>query len=230
MTEAQDPLHIPQNDRDDESTAKIIQRVVAPGTIAVDVGANVGDVTNEMVKAAPDAPHIAVEPIPGLAAHVRDRFPHISVHEVALAAQEGPDVEFHHVVTNPSYSGLRERRYDRPDEKVELIRVRTTTLDAIVPEDAVVSMVKIDVEGGELGVLQGGSRVLSRRPVVVFEHGLGAADHYGTEPGVIHDLMWGHGLRISSLNGYLAFEPSYSRDEFEYQFYSGTRWMFVAHP
>ena len=56
MTEAQDPLHIPQNDRDDESTAKIIQRVVAPGTIAVDVGANVGDVTNEMVKAAPDAP------------------------------------------------------------------------------------------------------------------------------------------------------------------------------
>ena len=59
---------------------------------------------------------------------------------------------------------------------------------------------------------------------------LGAADHYGTEPGVIHDLMWGHGLRISSLNGYLAFEPSYSRDEFEYQFYSGTRWMFVAHP
>ncbi len=230
MADGNDALDIPENHRDDEFTRTIIRRVVVPGTIAVDVGAHVGDVTFELVQASPESQHIAVEPIPQLAAIVRERFPHLIVHEVALAAEAGPDVEFHHVVSNPSYSGLKARRYDRPDEEVDLIRVRTTTLDDIVPEDATVSFVKIDVEGGELGVLQGASRVLSARPVVVFEHGLGAADHYGTQPGIIHDLFTGHDMRISSLNGYLDDEEGFGRERFEHEFHSGRRWMFVAHP
>ena len=223
-------VDIPQNRLDDEATSQIIQRVVAPGTIGVDVGAHRGDVTAQIVHAAPDGAHIAIEPIPYLAQVVRERFPLVTVHEAALAAEAGPDVEFHLVVDNPSYSGLRERRYDRPNETVELIRVRTTTLDELVPTDAVVSLLKVDVEGGELGVFLGGSRVLDTRPVIVFEHGLGAADHYGTEPGTIHDLLTSHGLRASSLTGFLDFEPSYSRAQFEDEFYSGRRWMFVAHP
>lgn len=230
MADARDDLDIPQNHRDDEFTRRIIDRVVVPGTIGVDVGAHVGDVTFHLVQAAPESAHIAVEPIPGLAATVRERFANVIVHELALAAEDGPDVEFHHVVSNPSYSGLKERRYERPDEDVQLIRVRTTTLDSIVPADAVVSLIKIDVEGGELGVMQGAARVLSQRPVVVFEHGLGAADHYGTDPGTIHDLLASHGLRISSLNGYLEHAPSFSRTQFEDEFHSGRRWMFAAHP
>jgi len=230
MSQTNEPLDVPQNRLDDEATRQIIERVLVPGTIAIDVGANAGDITDEIVRVSPDGAHIAIEPIPGLAASVRERFPTVTVHEAALAAQDGPDVEFHHVVSNPGYSGLKKRRYDRPNEEVVLIRVRTTTLDSIVPEDAAVSLIKIDVEGAELGVLQGATRVLKTRPVVVFEHGLGAADHYGTEPGVIHDLMSSHGLRVSSLNGFLDAEVAYDRAQFEDEFHSGRRWMFVAHP
>ena len=225
-----DHLDIPQNHRDDEWTREIIRRVVAAGTVAVDVGANVGDVTAALVEAAPESQHIAIEPIPELAALVRERFPSVVVHEAALAAEAGPDVEFVHVVSNPSYSGLRERRYDRPNEELQRIRVRTTTLDSIVPEDAHVSFVKIDVEGGELGVLRGASRVLDQRPVVVFEHGLGAADHYGTEPATVFEIFDGKGLKVSGLDRYLDGKPHYSKAEFEDEFYSGRRWNFVAHP
>ena len=68
------------------------------------------------------------------------------------------------------------------------------------------------------------------RPVVVFEHGLGAADHYGTEPATVFEIFDGKGLKVSGLDRYLDGKPHYSKAEFEDEFYSGRRWNFVAHP
>lgn len=112
--------------------------------------------------------------------------------EVALDAEGGREVSFHHVVSNPAYSGLRERRYDRPNETVEIISVRSARLDDLVADGQRVTFVKIDVEGGELGVLQGGLQMLAeQRPGVVFEHGLGASDYYETRPEDVYDLLVG---------------------------------------
>ena len=40
------------------------------------------------------------------------------------------------------------------------------------------------------------------RPVVVFEHGPGAADHYGTTPADVHGLLSDFGLRIFDMDGH----------------------------
>ncbi len=61
----------------------------------------------------------------------------------------------------------------------------------------------VDKEGAELAVLRGAADTLRRhRPVVVFEHGAGAAEHYEGDSGDLHDLLAIHaGLRIFDLAG-----------------------------
>jgi hypothetical protein len=44
------------------------------------------------------------------------------------------DDDVHHVLTDPGFSGIRQRSYPR-DEKVELIEVALRTLDEVVPGD-----------------------------------------------------------------------------------------------
>lgn len=224
-----EPIAVPLNELYDEWTCEIARRVLGPGLIGIDVGAHAGDMLRPMVEAAPDDRHIAIEPIPSLAAELRENFPTVSVHELALAAEVGGDVSFHHVTSNPGYSGLRERRYDREDETVELITVRTARLDDLVPDDAHVAMIKIDVEGGELGVLLGAGRILKAKPVVVFEHGLGAADHYGTTPEDIWSVFAAVSMRVSLLQAYLESGPSLTAPEFSDQFHSGQNYYFIAH-
>jgi len=224
-----EPLAVPLNELYDEWARQIARRVLRPGLIGIDVGAHAGDMLRPMVEAAPGERHIAIEPIPSLAAELRKNFPTVSVHQLALAAEAGPDVSFHHVTSNPGYSGLRERRYDRESETVALITVRTARLDDLVPEDADVAMIKIDVEGGELGVLLGAGRTLEAKPVVVFEHGLGAADHYGTTPDDIWSVFEAASMRVSLLDAYLERGPSLTAPEFSDQFHSGQNYYFVAH-
>jgi FkbM family methyltransferase len=221
---------IPLNLVYDTLTQQVVREVLCPGRIGIDVGAHQGDILSHMVAAAPGEPHIAIEPLPAFAALLRRRYPSAEVHEVALDATGAGEVSFHHVVSNPSYSGLRERRYDRPHETVELITVRTARLDELVPDDRQVGLVKIDVEGGELGVMQGAERTLSRhRPVVVFEHGLGGSDFYGTRPEVVYDLLDDHGLQVSLLQRYTSGAVALTRNEFVEQFETGANYYFVAY-
>jgi hypothetical protein len=120
---------------------------------------------------------------------------------------------------------------DRPGERVRTIEVDVVRLDDVVPPDARVAFVKIDVEGGELGVLEGARTLLARhRPVVVFEHGLGGADHYGTRPEQVFDLLTDAGLRVSLMSRFLAGEAPYARAEFVAEFERGAQWYFVAYP
>lgn len=224
------PVTDDRNARYDAMTIEILRRVLSGGGVGLDIGANLGAITAEIVAAAPDRRHHAFEPIPALAEDLRIRFPTVAVHAVALAA--APTVsEFHHVVTNPGYSGLVRRRFDRPHEDVEIIQVPVGRLDDIVGRDESVSFVKIDVEGGELGVLQGGIETLARnRPVVVFEHGLGGSDFYGTRPEAVYDLLADLGLRVGLLDVYLAGGPPLSRDDFVHQFDTNENYYFVAWP
>jgi len=217
-----------KNHRYDLQTAAIIRKVVRPGDITIDIGAHRGEILSWLVQASPEAGHLAIEPIPELAAGLRQDYPTAEVHEVALVANPAGPISFHHVVSNPGYSGIRQRRFDRPNEEVSIIEVPTATLDDIVG-DRTIRLIKLDVEGAELGVLEGGAATLSRdKPVVIFEHGLGAADVYGTEPEMIHEFLTGQGLGVYLLATYLEDGPSMSVHQFADQFRQGRNYYFVA--
>ncbi len=220
-----------KNRRYDLQTSAIITRVMGPTSLGIDIGAHVGDILRRMVDVAPDVRHLAFEPLPHLAAGLRQHFPSVDVHQVALVANPRGAVEFHHVASNPGYSGLRERRYDRPDETIEKITVDTARLDDIVDSKSAPELIKLDVEGAELGVLEGATSTIGRaRPVIVFEHGLGASDRYGTTPEAVHDFFAAHDMDVSLPATWLEHGPPLSREQLGDQFHRGANFYFVASP
>lgn len=215
----------------DVLTVAAIRRILGPDDMAIDIGAHTGEVLQHMVAAAPSIAHLAVEPLPHLAADLRVNFPSVSVTEAALVDEPDGPLQFHYVASNPGYSGIRQRSFDRPSEEVELIDVETARLDDLVTSEQSPKLIKLDVEGAELGVLKGASRILTTdRPVVIFEHGLGAANHYDTTPRAVHDLFSSHGYELFLLGSWLENGPALSHQQFVDQFEQQRNYYFLAAP
>jgi len=215
----------------DSQTIAIMRRVLRPDSTAIDVGAFEGGMLRHMFRFAPRGRHLAFEPVPIKFQELTRSFPAAQVFPFALGAEQGV-AAYHFMLDHPALSGLRRRLEHLPDEKVREIQVPTETLDRAVPADLPVAFIKIDVEGGELGVFRGGLQTLRRtRPVVVFECGVGGADYFGSSPRDIFDFLAEEvDLKVSLLGAWLAGQSSLSRQSFIEQFEKKLNFYFAAHP
>lgn len=198
---------------------------LARSSNCIDVGSNQGRVLADMLRFAPEGSHIAYEPLPVLHEQLTLRFPGVDVRKVALSDADGSS-SFLHVKNLPEYSGLRRRAYPAKPN-IELIEVLTERLDGHLPEHYVPDLIKIDVEGAEQLVIEGAMQTLkTHQPIVLFEHGRGAAEYYGASPTAIYHLLCDlAGLRIFDLDG----NGPYSSKQFAITFERNDRWNFVAH-
>ena len=223
------PLPTPaenRNDRDDANLRFLLACILRADSNCIDIGAHTGSVLSEMVRIAPGGSHIGFEPLPDLASRLRHDFPNVEILETALADEKG-ELTFVHDLTNPGYSGLREREYPTADEETETIKVNVDRLDDVLPKGFVPHFIKVDVEGGELGVFRGGVETLRKnKPVIWFEHGIGAADYYGARSEDIYDLLVPDvGLRLYDADG----NGPLSRSGFV-DLFSAPIWNFLATP
>lgn len=187
--------------REDVAIRAILASVLHEDGTYVDVGTNRGQVLKEAVRAAPRGHHVAFEPLPDLAAALRREFPRVTCHEAAVAA-EAATASFVHFRAMDGWSGLR-RRQEISDEigQPETIEVKVVTLDDVLGGVSP-QVVKIDVEGAELEVLRGATRVLSdRRPVVIFEHEPVAARLYGGTSAEVWTILDEQGYRLFAITG-----------------------------
>jgi len=127
----------------------------------IDVGAHIGSIIAEVRAHCPGVKITAFEPIPEKAERLRAKFRDVEVMTCALADYEGETSFFINVAAS-GYSSLA-----RPGAEFKEIKVSVNRLDQLV-DDA--DVIKIDVEGAELGVLRG-SEGLKSRPVMLFESG-----------------------------------------------------------
>jgi FkbM family methyltransferase len=167
----------------------------------VDIGANRGQILREAVRVAPRGQHIAFEPIPSLAADLAQAFPGVDCRQMALGTRSEV-AQFCHFKRLDGWSGLR-RSLEISDERgdPEYITVNVSTLDAEIG-DVLPRVVKIDVEGAELAVIEGGRSLLSQvRPMVIFEHVAAAAALYGVTPEVLWDMLTELDYDIFSVTG-----------------------------
>jgi FkbM family methyltransferase len=215
-------------DRDARQTAAILRRVLRPGGNAIDVGAHRGDLLAEFVRLSPTGRHFAVEPIPELAEWLRAAFPGVSVHAAAVGETPGT-AEFQWVVSNPAFSGLKRRTDLRPEEAVRALTVPVVRIDDIVPVGLPVAVLKIDVEGGELGALRGASRVLGDRPWVFLEHG-SASTAYGATTADVMAEFTRHRMAVWLMGDWLAGKPPLTLDGFAAAAASGDYWNYLVGP
>jgi FkbM family methyltransferase len=150
---------------------RTLLRYLPMGGTFVDIGGNKGDFALIAARALAGTGHVVcVEPFPGNADWIRrsierNGYRNIDVVEAALAAQDGAAKL--HVGVQSGFHSLDPAAESR---SIGAIEVPTRTLDGVLEELRIdrVDVVKIDVEGGEEGVLAGAQRTLSgSRPLVL---------------------------------------------------------------
>ncbi|MFO8055034.1 MAG: FkbM family methyltransferase [Bacteroidales bacterium] len=225
------PLVITKNQLYDRLTVKIMKKHLDKDSNCIDVGVLDGEILDKFQKFAPEGQHFGFEPIPEKFENLEHKYRNnhnITMYNVALSNQNGA-TEFNYVTSNPSYSGIRKRSYDRSGEKDTSIKVNTKKLDFYLEDLPKIGMIKIDVEGAEYIVIEGANSLLKRdKPLIVFEHGKGGADIYGISPDKMFELLQQHNYRIFLLNDWLKNQPELSKNEFIRQYKHGLNYYFIA--
>jgi FkbM family methyltransferase len=208
-----------------------MRRVLNNSSNCIDIGCHKGEILDEILKFAPSGTHYAFEPLPHLYKFLQDKYhgKNITLYPIALFDKKGV-TSFKYVVNAPAYSGILERNYDFPDPEINELQVETDLLDNLIPEDSRIDFIKIDVEGAEFPVLKGGVKTISRcKPVIIFEFGIGAADHYGVKPETVFDFITSEcGLSLSTLKDFLKKDEKLSREKFCSLYLDQLEYYFIA--
>ena len=178
---------------------KLLARFLRPGSLFVDVGANVG--FHAVLGAQLGAHVVAVEPVPWTLELLR-----------ANVWRHGADVE---VVAAAASDGLGPVRLQldaahRSGAQIggAGIEVRAATLDELVPRGEV-DVLKIDVEGAEPLVLRGASAILARSPVLAAVVEFRNEQHIGGEsPEAVLTFYESLGFELCLLRRNGDLEPS----------------------
>ncbi len=227
------PIRITKNQQYDYYTKRIIRARLVADSNCIDVGCFEGEILALFLGYAPQGKHFAFEPLPEKYEKLVIKYGNIktvNLYNTALSNREGTS-GFNYVTSNPSYSGFLRRDYDRANERDTQIMVKTDLLDHCLPDDIQIDLIKIDVEGAEYLVLDGAREIIRKwKPLIIFEHGLGASDKYGYGPSEVFHLLDSLGMGISTLDSYLAANASLTLDEFKSQYFQKLNYYFIAHP
>ncbi|MGE3274341.1 MAG: FkbM family methyltransferase [Vicinamibacterales bacterium] len=181
--------------------------LVTPGSLALDIGANVGFFTEPFARwAGPEGRVIAVEPDPANFAALAHRVSSrglattVTLVEAAAAATAGPGLT---LAQDPDHPGNHRLAPDG-------LPVRGVTVDELVARvpDHRVSLIKIDVQGAELLVLRGAAQTLARhRPALLVEIDDDALRALGASAGEVCDYLAGAGYAPHAVSARGVGEP-----------------------
>ena len=159
----------------------LFERMLRPGDIAIDVGANIGFHAALMANLVGAAGRVyAFEPNPALRARLNYMANHNPFENITLVQSAASDEDGHGLLQVSSVHGLSSLRTDwNPGTTVRRERVRTIRLDRFIAEREMtaVKLVKVDVEGHEAAVFRGLTKTVERRLVKSFVFELTPPNH-----------------------------------------------------
>ena len=161
-----------------EPSVRIADLVLRDDPVILDIGASIGGVTAALAKRFPAGQVVAFEAAPSVHRSLRETVRRatgapITVVEKAVGAEPGM-LRFHEDGNGSGWGFL--------SEELGVVSVPVVTVDDIVAELRLdrVDFLKIDVEGGELGVLRGAEGTLLRdQPLLLFEVNVFCLWRYG---------------------------------------------------
>jgi FkbM family methyltransferase len=184
-------------------TRKVLLRVLAPGMTAIDVGANVGLLTLPMARKVGSRGRVyAFEPTPTTFQHLVQTIAFNEIGDIVMAQQlaigaraERRKLFLHKVSGHNTF-------YEPDNAAGEAVEVEVSSLDVVIPRDAPVNLVKIDVEGAELDVLSGMARIVRDNLdiIVVAEFGLSHLRRTNVSPEQWFDAFGKFGLNSYAID------------------------------
>ena len=197
-------------------TFRFLEEWLAPGMTVIDAGAHIGQYALLASTRVGSRGQVhCFEPHPGLYRVLRRnlrraRCTNVASRAVALAGTPGARDLFLESIDNVGGASFRPRDAARPGPSV---RVKATTLDAYVAAKRLqrVDLVKIDVEGAELEVLEGAARTLDANAdvVLVVEFLRENAQRFGRSVEELETHLKSLGFRLFSITvgGLDAYAP-----------------------
>jgi FkbM family methyltransferase len=186
-----------------DTVAGILRRIPRNG-VYLDVGANIGAIAIPVARQRPDVRVICIEADPGMATVLRrnvakNALPNITVAECLAGSCSREAIRFYTAPPDKFGMGSVGPQFDRPP-----ILLRQVALDELLDEIGIddVDVIKLDVEGSELGVLQGLTRRLtaSKSPKILFEFCDWAEERIeGQERGAAQAFLHSLGYRTFQL-------------------------------
>ena len=186
--------HIPDGADITDSVLRGLRPHVAPDAVCLDVGANIGLYSLALSALAPEGRIYAFEPSPSAFSHLQENvrangIGHVETTQVAVSDRVGT-VTFHDFsfFSAGSFSSDEGSLLSTDSYGSSAFQATTTTLDTFVVQRGIerVDVIKIDVEGAELGVLEGAAEVLAKHePIVLLEfNSFGFTIHQSVLPQV----------------------------------------------
>jgi FkbM family methyltransferase len=160
----------------------LVHRILKPGMVVIDGGANIGEITMAVAKGVGESGKVfAFEPVKEFAEHLREhvavnQFHNVEVSECGLSFEPGEaeifisDAPYRDGTHNDGLGSLFRRENSLGMTNV----IPITTLDAFISSNCVdqVDLVKLDIEGSELNALKGGINMLRKfAPALIIEVG-----------------------------------------------------------
>jgi len=192
----------------DKELTQVIEETLRPGSVMVDVGANVGIFS--LLAASLGASCHAFEASPDVCVALRrnialNKFTDIVVHECALSDHCG-EASFFLFEETGSRTACGQSSFLRRGPGRE-IRVPLKTLDSELSEFPQIDFIKIDVEGADFLVLRGARAILEKfHPVLVVEALEELAAKLGGSVAEILEILWEHGYQVHTLTRF-GMEP-----------------------
>lgn len=161
----------------DQMATFLVTKLCNSDKVFVDIGSHIGSIISDVLDYDSRVKVIAIEAMPDKVKKLRLKFPSVKIYDCALGESEG-EVAFYVNNVLSGYSSLG-KSLDKKNHNLSEIKVKLRKLDNIIFSE-VIDVMKIDVEGAELGVLRGSKRVIiDHRPIIMFESGPSKNDGLG---------------------------------------------------
>lgn len=169
--------------------------------VFLDVGANEGFHSINVFKALPNTKVISLEPNPEVFLRLEKNAKenliesNMELIPIGLGNSEGQSIPFFvPTITGTVGGSLRPLPWD--EEHYEF-RIEIKTLDSL---DVRPSLIKVDVEGSELSVIEGGKETIKEcRPVIIIELLRKWMAPFGTHPQMVLELLNGFGYEAYAI-------------------------------
>lgn len=184
-------------------TGRFLDRFLRPGMTFIDIGAHIGEYTLQAsLRVGPSGAVHAFEPQPDtfeiLGKNVEfNRLANVTIQSLAMAESDG-FVEFS-VCAEPTLSSIRPTGSGDTGRGVkQTITVPKSQLDTYCTQTGCApDLIKVDVEGAELNVLQGARNLLSKAretaPVWILEYTPHTYSRFGYSSTDVLDFLQQHG-------------------------------------